>query len=154
MLDCAPLEGVGLLATLPDKPDGEGALHFYPGTNVDASASRYTMEPAEVLAAFRDIEVQGWRFGAIAHSHLRSPATPSATDLREAYYPETLMVIVSLACHPPEIRAWWLCGPPGAATAAREVGVVVQDAGAPARPTGAGKPGLKHGRETEARGKA
>lgn len=125
MLDCAPLEGVGLLATLPDEPSGELAVHFYPGTNVDASSSRYTMEPAEVLAAFRDIEAQGWRFGAIVHSHLTSPATPSATDLSEAYYPETLMVIVSLARHPPEIRGWRLCGPPGAATAAIEVAVVI-----------------------------
>ncbi len=63
------------------------------------------MDPAEVLAAFRDIEAHGWRLGAIVHSHPTTPATPSATDLQEAHYPEALLVIVGLA-EAPQIRAW------------------------------------------------
>jgi proteasome lid subunit RPN8/RPN11 len=117
----APLEGVGLLAA-PESDEGEemdegrgegGAttvrvVRFYPGTNGAASATRYTMPPEEVLAAFEDMRARGWRLGAIVHSHPRGPATPSPTDLREAYYPEALMVIVSLAVTPPEARAWWV----------------------------------------------
>lgn len=106
-----PLEGVGLLA-VPDGADADEpvvrAIGFYPGTNGAASATRYTMPPEEVIAAFVDMRARGWRLGGIVHSHPRGPATPSPTDLREAYYPEALMVIVSFAVTPPEIRAWWV----------------------------------------------
>ena len=105
----APLEGVGLLA-VSQEATYDRATRFYPGTNVDASPTRYTMEPAEVLAAFRDIEANGWRFGAIVHSHPATPPVPSATDLREAYYPDALLVIVGLAERPPVTRVWRLAG--------------------------------------------
>ena len=128
----APWEGVGLLA-VPEGDEGNGetrgrgqpsagageegpavrAVRFYPGTNGAASATRYTMPPEEVLAAFEDMAARTWRLGAIVHSHPRGPATPSPTDLREAYYPEALMVIVSFAVVPPEVRAWWVGGADG-----------------------------------------
>jgi len=111
-----PQEGVGLLAVEQAPRRGSyssrrsflhlSATRFYPGTNIDASPTRYTMAPAEVVAAFNDIEEHGWRLGAIVHSHPTSPATPSATDLREAAYPDALMVIVSFLRPQPEIRAW------------------------------------------------
>lgn len=106
LLAAAPSEGVGLLAVAlrPERP--AVAVRFYPGTNRDRSSSRYTMDPAEVLRALRDIETNGWRLGAIVHSHLHSPATPSPTDLGEAHHPDALMVIASLARQPPELRAW------------------------------------------------
>ncbi|MCC6313996.1 MAG: peptidase, partial [Thermomicrobiales bacterium] len=43
-----PNEGCGLLAT---EPAGTRAMRFYPGTNVAASPTRYTMAPEEVLTA-------------------------------------------------------------------------------------------------------
>lgn len=103
----APAEGVGLLATLAEGST-ERAVHFYPGQNVDGSATRYTMDPAEVVAALVDMEQRGWHFGAIVHSHPASPPTPSATDLREAFYPDVLMLIVGLGGTSPEARAWSL----------------------------------------------
>ena len=84
------------------------AVRFYPGTNGAASPTRYTMPPEEVLAAMQDMAANGWRLGAIAHSHPRGAATPSPTDLREAFYPEALMVIVSLAEPRAHARAWWV----------------------------------------------
>ncbi len=111
-----PLEGVGLLAVTVDDWNEAQAVHFYPGTNVDASPTRYTMDPEEVLATFRDIERHGWRLGAIVHSHPETPAIPSATDRREAYYPEALLVIVGIASG--EVRGWRIdvTGPARAAT--------------------------------------
>ena len=103
----APLEGVGLLAAV-DEGAWVRATRFYAGTNVDRSPTRYTMDPAEVLAAFRDIDDCGWRLGAIVHSHPATPAVPSATDLREAHYPEALSLIVTLATSPAEARCWWI----------------------------------------------
>jgi [CysO sulfur-carrier protein]-S-L-cysteine hydrolase len=129
LLTAAPLEGVGLLA-IPEGDEGGTAVRFYPGTNGAASPTRYTMPPEEVLAAFQDMEANGWRLGAIVHSHPRGPATPSPTDLREAFYPEALMVIVSLAGPTPQPRAWWIGAADGRP---REVPIVVGDAPAPGR---------------------
>ncbi len=108
--DASPNEGVGLLAV--DSmltADGTAvARRFFPGTNLDASPTRYTMDPLEVLAAIREIEAGSgsMRLGAIVHSHLTSPATPSATDLREAFYPDAVMLIATFATYPAELRAW------------------------------------------------
>jgi len=111
LLDATPNEGVGLLAVRPPWIAGDGvrvaeATRFYPGTNIDASPSRFTMDPAEVIDALRDIREQGWQLGAIVHSHVRGPATPSTTDLREAHYPEALLLIASFADQPAHLRAW------------------------------------------------
>lgn len=100
-----PSEGCGLLA-INDEPGATVATHFYPGSSLDRSPTRYTMDPVEVIAAFRDMRERGWRLGAIVHSHPVSPATPSRTDLRESYYPEALMVIASFQSEPPTLRAW------------------------------------------------
>jgi len=102
-----PNEGVGLLATLPEAADGlVRVVAFFPGTNLDASSTRYTMDPREVIVALAEIERRGWRLGAIAHAHPATPPVPSPTDRREAYYPMALTVIVSFATAPPTTRAW------------------------------------------------
>lgn len=99
-----PNEGCGLLAVSGDR-DGE-AVYYYPGENLDESPNRYTMNPTAVIAAFRHMEARNWRLGAIVHSHPRTAATPSMTDLRESHYPSALMVICSFATAEPELRAW------------------------------------------------
>jgi proteasome lid subunit RPN8/RPN11 len=102
-----PNEGCGLLATVED-PGTSRVVRFYPGENIDRSATRFTMDPRQVMAAMDEIEARGWRLGGIVHSHPRTPATPSPTDLREAYYPEALLVIASFAAAP-VLRAWRVC---------------------------------------------
>ncbi len=121
-----PLEGVGLLATVA-KGDTIRATRYYPGTNVDASPTRYTMDPVEVLGAFADMEANGWDFGAIVHSHPVSAPAPSATDLREAFYPDQLLLIFGLATEPPSVRSWSVRRAEGAAPATvEEVPIVVE----------------------------
>jgi proteasome lid subunit RPN8/RPN11 len=102
--DALPNEGCGLIA-VDDSRDGE-AMYYYPGENLDESPNRYTMNPTAVIAAFRHMEARNWRLGAIVHSHPRTAATPSMTDLREAHYPSALMVICSFAQAEPDLRAW------------------------------------------------
>jgi proteasome lid subunit RPN8/RPN11 len=46
----------------------------------------------------------GQVFWAIAHSHVRSPAVPSPTDLGVAQYPDALYILVSLSDD--DVRAW------------------------------------------------
>jgi proteasome lid subunit RPN8/RPN11 len=87
-----PNEACGLLAG----NDG-AATKLYPMTNAERSPVIYRMEPAEQLRVFNDIEGAGLDLVAIYHSHTRSAAYPSATDVSLAYYPEAVYLIVSLA---------------------------------------------------------
>lgn len=84
------------------------AALFIPGRNTEASPVRYTMEPLDVIAAFRRFREQDLHLGAIVHSHLRGPATPSTSDVNEWNYPEALMLIASFAEQPPALQAWRL----------------------------------------------
>ena len=104
-----PNEGCGLLASVPTC-DGDRAIHFFPGTNIDLSPVRYTMDPAEVIAAMRQMREQEWTLAAIVHSHPRTSPRPSRTDLREAYYPDARLLIVSFASASPEFGCWQLGG--------------------------------------------
>lgn len=111
LLDAAPNEGVGLLAVGAPFCDDDGLMavegeRFFPGTNIDRSPTHYTMDPAEVIVALREIREAGLQLGVIVHSHLKGPATPSATDVREAHYPDSLMMIVSLAAQPASAGVW------------------------------------------------
>lgn len=113
--EALPNEGVALLAVLPLAEDGRAEVaHVFDGTNLEASPYRFTMDPMEVVSADREMRRRGWVLGAIVHSHVASPATPSATDLREAFYPSALLVIVSFAGRAegrsPEFGAWRIDG--------------------------------------------
>lgn len=67
---------------------------------------RYVMDPREQIRAFKEMREAGTELAAIYHSHPHSPAYPSATDVRLAFYPEVYYLIISLAKGAPEIRAF------------------------------------------------
>ena len=107
----APLECCGLIGG-----QGETALKVYPARNADQSRVHYTIDPRDMLNSTRDIEdVQGWEISAFYHSHPRSDAYPSPTDVREAvesgYSEYSRFIIVSLM-NPdrPVMRCFWLRG--------------------------------------------
>ncbi len=125
-----PWEGCGLIGA---EIDGNVVIarRFYPGENADRSPTRFTMEPAQVIAAFKSMRETGLELGAIVHSHPRSAAEPSPTDQREAYYPDALNLIVSFRESEPELRVWeWLSGE--WPMAFRETGVAIDDLDDPA----------------------
>ncbi len=100
--DAHPLEGCGLIAFSGAEP-----AKIYPGTNILRSASRYRMSDIEVLRAVDDMNQQGWWLGAIYHSHPNSQPIPSTTDLREANWPDALMLIASrITSQTPDLRAY------------------------------------------------
>lgn len=105
-----PNEGVGLIGAFAPEETGEGtfarAAIFIPGTNLEQSPTHYTMDPLEVMRAFRRFTEEGLSLGAIVHSHISSPATPSPSDLREWNYPEAIMLIASFMSQPPALNAY------------------------------------------------
>jgi len=69
----------------------------YPVDNIASSPQRlFAMDPAQQIAALRAMRERGEELFAIYHSHPSAPAFPSATDLAQAQYPETLYLIISL----------------------------------------------------------
>jgi proteasome lid subunit RPN8/RPN11 len=85
-----PNEACGLLAGT-----GGRVCQVYPAENSLHSPTAYEMNPAQQIAAFLDFEAAGWELSGIYHSHPAGPAEPSPTDIAQAYYPDTVYVIVS-----------------------------------------------------------
>ncbi|HEB92256.1 MAG TPA: M67 family peptidase [Gammaproteobacteria bacterium] len=72
--------------------------HCYPVANAaEKPTHRFRMHPQQQIEAMRQIRERGEELFAIYHSHPHTPAVPSATDLREATYPDVLYIIISLA---------------------------------------------------------
>jgi proteasome lid subunit RPN8/RPN11 len=87
-----PNEACGLIAG-----SNGSATKLFRMANAERSPVIYRMDPAEQLRVFNEIDADGLDLVAIYHSHTRSPAYPSSTDVSLAYYPEAVYLIVSLA---------------------------------------------------------
>jgi proteasome lid subunit RPN8/RPN11 len=104
-----PNEACGLLAGTRSG-DAMTVLEFHPARNAAASPLRYDVHPEDLVRIVFGIEDAGRELVGIFHSHVASPAIPSATDLRAAQYPEACHLLASLA--DPEagpegaLRAW------------------------------------------------
>ena len=68
------------------------------------SATRST--PQDLLRIVTDIDDAEEDLLAIYHSHTRSPAFPSRTDVELAFWPDAAYLIVSLASDPPDLKAF------------------------------------------------
>ena len=67
----------------------------------------YEAAPEDLFAAQRQMRERGEELIAIYHSHPRAKdPEPSATDVRLAYYPSAVYLIVGLASDEPCVRAF------------------------------------------------
>ena len=57
------------------------ALRWEPARNAEKSPMRYVVDPQDLLRLTIETDDADEVFWAIAHSHVRSPAVPSPTDL-------------------------------------------------------------------------
>ena len=74
-------------------------------TNLRASPYGYELDATSLLRV-NELDDEGWEV-AVYHSHPRSAATPSQTDINLANYPHWIYLIVSLQRpQEPAIRAW------------------------------------------------
>lgn len=99
-----PLEGCGIVAGRAWQP-----TVFYPTANAEQSETRYSLSPTELLHVMQDMDRRQLDLLAIFHSHPATAAYPSETDMRLAFYPDSLYLIVSLADPAqPVLRGFWL----------------------------------------------
>jgi proteasome lid subunit RPN8/RPN11 len=83
---------------------GGRPLRWEPARNAEASPMRYAVHPEDLLRLTIETDDADQVFWAIAHSHVRSPAVPSPTDIGVAQYPDALYILVSLSDD--NVRAW------------------------------------------------
>jgi proteasome lid subunit RPN8/RPN11 len=89
--------------------DGEATDVIRVG-NAAASPLRYEMDPKAQYEAWKSIEDEGKELLAIYHSHTKSAAYPSQTDVNQAVaWPDQVYVIVSLEDpDAPDVKGYWL----------------------------------------------
>ncbi len=99
--------------------DGE-ARTLYRARNAEASPYRYLLHPSDQIRIFGEIEQAGEELVAIYHSHTKSAAYPSQTDINLAVveqpseagaqrielFPGTLYLIASLAAGEEHLRGF------------------------------------------------
>jgi len=103
----APNESCGLIGGTPDE-----AQTLHRAENAEASPFRYSIAPREQLELMNQIDEDGQGVAAIYHSHTRTPAYPSQTDINLASgWPDAVYIIVSLE-HPdaPVVKAFRIEG--------------------------------------------
>ncbi|MDE3069516.1 MAG: M67 family metallopeptidase [Acidobacteriota bacterium] len=107
----APTECCGVVAVRPGataRTPGE-AVSVHRAINAAASPLRFEIDPRTVLALISRIEEEDLELGAIYHSHTRTAAFPSQTDINfAASWPGVEWIIVGLAARnsTPEVRSF------------------------------------------------
>ncbi|HZP15565.1 MAG TPA: M67 family metallopeptidase [Nocardioides sp.] len=80
---------------------------FIPLANASDDPSLFSFHPEEQLRVWQELDAAGDRVDVVYHSHPRTPAAPSRTDVAFAAYPDVHYVIVGLADPDnPEFRSW------------------------------------------------
>ena len=108
-----PNEACGIIIGSDVATAGGQPIAYAPTRNEAASPLRYRVHADDLLRLTIEIDDADQAFWAIVHSHVRSPAVPSPTDIRAAVYPDALYLLVSLSddeadplTGEPSLRAW------------------------------------------------
>jgi proteasome lid subunit RPN8/RPN11 len=99
----APNECCGMVSGL----DGR-TIAVHRARNAEASPLRYTIHPQDQFRITVEIEERGEEIAAIYHSHTKTPAEPSQTDVNLAEnWPDPVYLICSVAQpDAPEVRGY------------------------------------------------
>lgn len=89
--------------------DGGEARTVYRAENAEASPLRYSIDAKEQFRLMRAIEDAGEELVGIYHSHTKSAAYPSQTDVNLAGWPDAVYLIISLAePDAPDLKGFWI----------------------------------------------
>ena len=86
--------------------EGDAVAGVQRAVNERHSPYGYELDAKSMYALWKLAEEDGFQVGTY-HSHPKSAAEPSQTDINLANYPGWRYLIVSLAGEP-EVRAWWI----------------------------------------------
>lgn len=95
---CLPEEACGLLGGHASEVEV-----VIPVENTEHSPVRYRMDPQEQVRSLLSLEGRGMELVGIYHSHPLGPAGFSATDFKDAAYPEAAYLVWSRS------RGTWVC---------------------------------------------
>jgi [CysO sulfur-carrier protein]-S-L-cysteine hydrolase len=99
--DGLPNEACGILAGRDGRVE-----QFFPAESDEPSQYYYRIEARDQIRIMNAIEDEGLELVGIYHSHVSSPAYPSRTDAEQAFWPEAVYVIVSLAGGAADVRGF------------------------------------------------
>lgn len=90
--------------------NGDTAVSLHRTENTAHSPLRYEMDPKELLQVYKTITDAGEDVVAIYHSHTRTKAFPSQTDINLASgWPDSVYIIVSLEDKDePDVQGFWI----------------------------------------------
>lgn len=111
--ECAPQESCGLIVGIDEnanrgEPKYVQAVRVVCMTNAepDDKTVRYLIDAREHFDTVRSAEAEGLAIVGAFHSHVKSPAEPSKTDVNLAAYPEWAWLIISLMETRPDLKAF------------------------------------------------
>ena len=96
-----PNEACGILAGQAGR-----AERFFPAEPDEPSPYYYRISSRDQLRIVNEIDEAGLELVGIYHSHVSSPAFPSRTDAEQAFWPDAVYVIVSLAGGGADIKGY------------------------------------------------
>ena len=118
----APRECCGMLMGTSDQ-----VLENVRATNLESGITRFQIDPRDHIRALREARIRRLDVVGFYHSHPRSPAYPSETDIAESGYADALHLIVGVAEHCEDARLFRI-----GRDSVTEVEYVVTDAAADA----------------------
>lgn len=95
-----PNEACGILGI-----KGDEVVKVFRMSNASGSPVRYSLDPKEQFAVYKELDQNEWDLGGVFHSHTHTQAYPSPTDVRMASE-DVPYLIVSLAKETPSVRAF------------------------------------------------
>lgn len=107
----APLEACGIVVGSAPAGVGGTAIRYVPTRNALASPYRFEVDPRDLVRLTIETDAVGQALWAIVHSHTRTEARPSPTDVEAARYPDAVYLVVGpMLGGEPQLRAWRIAG--------------------------------------------
>ncbi|MCP4050933.1 MAG: M67 family metallopeptidase [bacterium] len=97
----APVEACGYLAG-----KDSAVTEYYEMTNIDQSTEHFSLDPSEQFKVHKEVRAKGLEILAVYHTHPETPARPSKEDIKLAYDPDIIYVILSLMNKSADIKAF------------------------------------------------
>lgn len=101
-----PYEACGMLAGKTNQ-----VLQVIPMQNIASDPKhRFEIDPIDLSRHLPQIESEGLSLLGFYHSHPNGDPIPSATDIKESTYPNTIQLIVGLKTKQAKLGAWMIDG--------------------------------------------